>query len=103
MKNTDEAWIKEFEKLGKLMKQTSLTLEQKTILKSFIRNLLKTKEQEVAEDLVKERFNIATWMRDNQGIDDDDTFTAEEIEETLECYFDYIKAKYLTKKDRRGE
>lgn len=36
------------------------------------------------------RANISGWMREEQGIGDDDIFNAGEVEETLECYFDYM-------------
>jgi len=46
-----------------------------------------TKTNKTIEEY-KVRMQIPSWMRDKMGIGDGDTFTAEEVQDTLECFFD---------------
>lgn len=56
------------------------------------------------EEIVKTRLDIATWMR-NRGIDDNDTFRAEDVEEILQDYFDDVvtpKLHHIRRETEKG-
>lgn len=48
-------------------------------------------------------YDIPTWMRYHQGINDGDTFTAEDVQEILQDYFNQPVTDLLTQREQEIE